>query len=295
MPQRQVRGPDGVVHVFPADATDEEIGAALESMQAPSKPSQQPGASGSFIGPTGTLPIRPPTTVGPSWNPIEVPPDDGRERNRPDNSVLGLPPELAVVAGAGTVRGVVGSVSKAGPGIASAARAGVTALADDPMVRYETVRTGLTAVGVPGPIATGAAYLVSGYRSGGGKVLKMPPKNAADVAASERMVSGMGQAAQTAAPVAAEAAAAPVASALSPQQIANQVGLAARRANATFSPEQYAAAEALVRNGLDPVKAVLQMKSATKSVSAAADLARLLGTPSDEAMAAQIASRQYKR
>ena len=34
MPQRQVKGPDGIVHVFPVDATDQEISAALEAPPA---------------------------------------------------------------------------------------------------------------------------------------------------------------------------------------------------------------------------------------------------------------------
>ncbi len=35
---RRVKGPDGVVHEFPDDATDEEIGTALESLQKPYEP-----------------------------------------------------------------------------------------------------------------------------------------------------------------------------------------------------------------------------------------------------------------
>jgi len=53
---RRVKGPDGVVHVFPDDATDAEISAALEVLQAPARsasPPPMPPASPGFLATAG--------------------------------------------------------------------------------------------------------------------------------------------------------------------------------------------------------------------------------------------------
>jgi hypothetical protein len=100
------------------------------------------------------------------------------------------------------------------------------------------------------------------------------------------------------APAAEPVAPAPAKAAMSPAMVRNQVGLAARRANATFTEAQLDAADALVGQGLTPVQAVMKIKEAGRSVNAAAKLAEMLqgkGALSVEQMNAEIASRVGNR
>lgn len=87
------------------------------------------------------------------------------ERTRQDNSVLGVPPELAVTGALGIARAAAGE----GMTLAQRAAAGVKAAAAQaaPVVKYEATKTILTKAGVPGPIATLAAAAVAGYKKGG--------------------------------------------------------------------------------------------------------------------------------
>ncbi len=98
------------------------------------------------------------------------------ERNRVDNSVGGLPPEMAALS--------LGNVGRAigGAGLTAAQRAvaGVKAVAGQaaPVIKYELVKGGLHAMGAPEPIPMVGGMLASGYRMG-----KAAPSAAAPAAA----------------------------------------------------------------------------------------------------------------
>jgi hypothetical protein len=254
---------------------------------------------------------------GPWWNPIEVPENTGAERNRPDNSVLGMPPELAILAPVAAGRAITAATSTASKA-KTAATAAVGQVAAT--VKYEVVKRGLETVGIPSWMASVAAMAVSGNKRGvAPKTPRQPSpvaaKKAADAAASQRMIDGMsGKPAPSAtvaptapivAPAPPQAAAAPVgpikaptASALKPEQIADGINRAARKSNTNLTPDQNRAADALVRDGgLSPVEAVLTVKNAGQSVSAATQFAQMmlgLGAKTDDQARAALLAKNYK-
>jgi len=187
---------------------------------------------------------------GKVWHPAS----GGSERTRVDNSLLGMPPELAVLAPIGIARAIAG----AGVGMAGRAVAGAKAVVEQaaPAVKYEATKHALEAMGIPSPLAVAAAIAVSGYKKGA-------PVKAAPAARAPRSAPAASTAAPTsAAPVAAPvaeaapalaAARAPIpmparptlvpkpstAAALPDQKALNEAALAARRA--TYSASQQAA------------------------------------------------------
>lgn len=255
----------------------------------------------------------------------------GDEKNRPDNTVLGLPPELAVIGALN-----VGRAATAATGMAAKASAGLTAAAGEaaPIIKYQALKHVLEAAGVPSAFAEGAAMILAGYRTGGvakaastveRDVVSLPgyPRagttpppaapavaaEAAPVAAAQNPVSAPAAPAPLAAPVAAppvapapppvapRAAQKPAATpvmpkGLSPQRIQNELGLAARRANARLTEAEYATAAEMVKQGVHPVEAVLKIKAMQQTgEQAAATLAQRLGTPSPADVAAAVAER----
>lgn len=81
------------------------------------------------------------------------------EIGRKDNSVMGVPPEMAVmapIAGARALAGVVGTGGK----VAAGTKAAFGSVA--PVVKYEATKTGLEKIGVPSSVATVIAAGVSG-------------------------------------------------------------------------------------------------------------------------------------
>ncbi len=216
-----------------------------------------------------------------------------KERDRPDNTLLGMPPELVIAGAAGPVR----AVAQKGLSMAQRGVAGAKALAGQavPYAKFEVTKHGLEAVGVPSAIATPIAFAVSGYRGRlkGGKAAPNVPDEAiapasADARASERMVSGMSaKPAAVSPPVAsapvpavpparsggAESAPASPAASMRPpmsaQRIRNEVGLAARRSNLKLTEPELAQADGLVREGLTPVQAVKQVGGQTAATPAA--------------------------
>lgn len=87
------------------------------------------------------------------------------ELHRVDNSLLGMPPELAVVSGLGLARAVAApGLTAAGRVVAGAKNAVAQAT---PVLKYEATKHILTSMGVPQGIAIPAAMAVSGYRTGG--------------------------------------------------------------------------------------------------------------------------------
>lgn len=88
----------------------------------------------------------------------------GEGLHREDNSVLGVPPELAVIGGLGVARAVAG----AGAGIVSKTLAGGKEIVSQgtPAIKYQAVKSGLEALGLPSSISTPTALLVAGYKKG---------------------------------------------------------------------------------------------------------------------------------
>lgn len=197
--------------------------------------------------------------AGARWHPPE---GSGQERNRPDNSILGLPPELAVTS----ALGVGSAIVKGGATLASKGYAGIKAVAGQsaPAIKYEAVKGGLEWVGVPSSVAVPVAIAASGYRT---KKTATPrttiPKTPSAASAASPPVAS-----PPATPVSPAASGAPTAAPISsagpgwsPQRIQNEVGLAARRTKATLTKEQYAEAEHLVRSGTAPIEAVRAVSS----------------------------------
>lgn len=89
----------------------------------------------------------------------------GSDTTREDNSLLGLPPELAAMGALGVGRAVLGTATNA----AGRARAGLTAALSQatPVIKYELTKAALTKVGVPEAAAIPLAMVVSGYRKHG--------------------------------------------------------------------------------------------------------------------------------
>lgn len=166
------------------------------------------------------------------------------ERTREDNSILGMPPELAVLSGVGVGRAVVGAAS----GAVSRAAAGAKAVVAQatPVVKYEATKAALEHMGVPSPLATAAAMMIAGYKKGA----KAEPA----IAAAEPVAAPAASAPGAPAPVAAAPAPgappvpqaappspqsgiaapspgpSPAAAALPDQRALNEAALAARRA-----------------------------------------------------------------
>lgn len=179
--------------------------------------------------------------AGMRWTP---PTGGGSDATRPDASLLGLPPELAVLGGLG-----VGRAAMTGTGVMGRAAAGATAAATaaGPAVSYEMVKSGLELVGMRPSVATTIALLVSGYRRGA-KPSGAPASPAGTTPAPP---------APPAAPSAARSVATrPAGLSWSPQQLRNEVGLAARRSGAKLSDHEYALAEDMVKQGVSPADAV---------------------------------------
>jgi hypothetical protein len=202
------------------------------------------------------------------------------ELNRPDNSLLGLPPELAVLSGAGIARAAGTGLSAAGKAVAGAkAAAGQAGTA----LKYEATKSGLEAMGVPTAVAIPIAISVSGY-TGRAAAKPRAPRQAkttpteAAAPASPPASSPAAAAPQTQAappPAAPAAPSAPRSSGaqtlelppsartrgqMSPQWIQNDLAVAARRANVKLTEPEFRQAETLVRQGQSPVEAVASVK-----------------------------------
>ena len=111
------------------------------------------------------------------------------ELNRQDNSLLGMPPELAVASGLGfgssMAQAAAGGASKA----VAATKAAIGSVA--PVVKYEATKTVLEKMGLPSPFATVAAMAVAGYRGRGAAGSPMTPQAppAVDMAGAPSAVS----------------------------------------------------------------------------------------------------------
>lgn len=219
------------------------------------------------------------------------------ELHREDNSLLGMPPELAAVSAVG----VGGAVLKASASGASKLAAGTkaAAVAAAPQLKYEMTKSTLQAFGVPGPLAAVAAMAVSSYKGGEkavpaaagdadlasrvNRTLSRTPAQITDEAIAAGRAEGAARVAPQAAAEVAPAVAAPVA-----PKVLNELALAARRNKIGLSKNDYDVLIPKVQAGASPADAVAELVAAKNP---AARLSSLLGTPTDEQMASDMAMR----
>lgn len=120
-------------------------------------------------------------------------PPVGNERSRVDNSVLGLPPEMAVASGLS----IAGAAANAGSGALAKTAAATKALASmgGTYIKYEALKHGFQAMGIPWYVADALAIAGSGYRKGGGAAAAegMAAEGAAAEAAATNRPSQMTQ------------------------------------------------------------------------------------------------------
>lgn len=217
--------------------------------------------------PTAGMPMRP--AAPPSgFRAFVSPSQEAREKGlktdygREDNSLLGLPPEAAVVPGLGVGRAVAGASGLVNRGIA-----GATALGEGvilPYAKYSATKHLLLSLGVPSPVAEAMAVIASGYRRG---VRPSAPSEPAPVVspASPVASSPAVPVPEVAPGVPARPAVQSVTRGLSPQRIQNELGIQARRQKVTLSEPQYKAATDLVSQGKSPAEAVTDVARRTAS------------------------------
>lgn len=224
--------------------------------------------------------------AGAVWHPDQGPTN---ERHRPDNSVLGMPPELAVVGGVGVARaaaaGGAGLIAKTAAGLKNA---GQQAL---PVAKAAAAYKALTAIGVPAHYAAAAVAALSLAHGGKGAATT-------ETAVAPEMVAAESAAPAASAPVAPAPPVAPAGTGtstatglLSPQRIQNELGIAARRAGIKLTEPQYSAAADLVGKGATPSQAVQAAQSLAKTADPAAALAAKLGTPDTESVIRAVVDR----
>lgn len=259
-----------VVEPPPADV----MRIPVDQLQAVEQPSQQPGARGPFIGPAPDKPAQGYWEHGPTgdvWHAA----NGADDLHRGDNSVLGLPPELAVVSGMGVGRAVLGEgLSMAGRAVAGAKAVAAQAA---PALKYEATKTVLESAGLPSAVAIPIAMGVAGYSRGGKptakprgpRAPKAAPVATEPVAAPEPVAAAPAPQAPPAVPSAPETVAArPSGSEWSPQRIRNEVGMAARRSGAQLSDEQMTVADRMVGEGVSPADAVRAVAAGAPPVAA---------------------------
>jgi hypothetical protein len=227
---RKVKGPDGTTHIFPDDATDEEIQTALGGAEppvakpAPSQPKGETDAHGNTItrNPDGSVK----TIVGPGYR--------GTTEHRPDSNLLtiggvGIAPEDILMAPS-LAKGALSLVAPTGRGIAATGR-GIEAIATSKPVKR------MSELG-----AVGEALMHGNLGRAAGAYIA--PKAAAMAGRGMQKVGGamarVGQAAPAAAEVAEEVA--PV---------------AAKAAAKAFNPNDAlkVAREAFAKAGVEPLPA----------------------------------------
>lgn len=229
----------------------------------------------------------------------------GNQDTRKDSAIAsGVPligsvnPEDALVGGQIVRKGVQAGGSVIGRVLSTMKEAA-------PIIKYEAIKTGLHATGIPEPIAAVMAAAAAGYR-GKGAAAEAEAAPAADAvrppggksgsaglsesprdltarlraehraaAATSPVESASGGTAPpvdppvSPAPAAAQTGAHPTRSAgqMSPTAIQSDLGLAARRAGLKLTEPQYQQAEALVRSGQEPAAAVQAVQAAPTASS----------------------------
>lgn len=237
---------------------------------------------------------------------------DAGERTREDNSLFGMPPEVAVLSGIGLGRAIgAAGLTAAGRAVAGLKSAGAQVT---PIIKYEATKTALEAVGVPKPLATAAAYAVSSYRRGASSVAEaetvgashldrsvpVQPGSLTQKQLSERILQGHGTPAPPREQLPPIAPRSVVSAAVSPpttatgnpslpdQKALNEAALAARRAayQASRAPAADAAVPATFKPGVTPIK--LSAAEVAQGMKWAKE-----GVPADEIMQRIEASRAF--
>lgn len=210
----------------------------------------------------------------------QAPEGAGSDRARPDNSILGLPPEAVVVPALGIGRAVAGATGAA-PKVVAGVKAAASQAA--PAVKYEATRTALEAIGIPPSLAIPVALAVSGYKAGAKPRAPRAPKAttaapATSPAAVEPTPAPQAAAAAEGAGTSRSASSAGSQSVdpyrhlpppegggiWSPQRVKSEVGLAYRRSaeykrGLRLSDDQIDEADRLVAQGKTPVEAVREV------------------------------------
>lgn len=132
---------------------------------------------------TPTAPATPPQgtwedrgIAGAVWHPASA----ANERGREDNSVLGLPPELAALSAAGVARAAVAGSAGARARLAAGVQAAVGEAA--PYVKYHAAKGLMRSMGLPDMIAEPLAWIVSGYKKGSSPAVTTAAADAAPAA-----------------------------------------------------------------------------------------------------------------
>lgn len=219
------------------------------------------------------------------------------ELNRADNSLLGLPPEVAVLSGLAIGR----AMGAAGLTAAGRALAGLKASAAQvtPVLKYEATRHALDAIGISPTVATVAAMAVSGYRKGAKaatadaeSAVARTVKSDASPAIVDSYKPNISSTPPTVTTAEAVPAVSPAAGPFKENMARNLLAVERIRAKlpTKLTAEQEAVGLDLMRNGASAKDAV----QAITSGDPAAELALRLGTQSDAQVRANLAKRNLK-
>lgn len=189
-------------------------------------------------------------------NPVDA------ERNRQDNSLGGMPPELAATS----ILGVGGAMMRAGASGASKMAAGAKAAVGmaTPVVKEEMTRRALESMGLPSSIATPIATLVAMHGLRGSKtataVESAEPAAVEAAAAAPKPVAPAAAVAEAdAVPVAAKVTKMPAPKAF------NEVAIAARRAKIKLTAADELALAREVSAGAEASEAIARMAATKQS------------------------------
>ncbi len=211
--------------------------------------------------------------AGKVWHPADR--RNSSDVGRIDNSVGGLPPEMAAIAGAK----VLGAAAEPALSLGGKALAGAKSIASQaaPGLKYEVTKSGLQAIGVPQPIAVAAAMAVAGYKKGASapvaaaemalpegveryapNVSGLPPSSVALTAEQRaaQAASGYATAPAPSAPVPVSGPQGVPAAALGPEASARAATINAVRSDPA---KDVAVVKTLIANGVPPAAAVKQV------------------------------------
>lgn len=214
------------------------------------------------------------------------------EHGRVDNQVLGMPPELVAAMAGPVAKAATQAGLSTGQRIGAAFKSSLGAA--HPLVKYEITRSALEHVGIPAPIAMAAAIAVSGYKTGAA------PAEAASTVAADAAPAAATTTAE-AAPAAAPASVPPMAPvAPAAAQTPYNAGQAMNDVRGVFKALKVAPLPAEVSNAAEMIRAGVPTEQAVARIianrpgvpkDAVAALAKKLGTPSDDVVAARVAAR----
>lgn len=204
--------------------------------------------------------------AGQVWHPADR--RNSSDLGRSDNNVLGVPPELIAVGAAKAVS------AAAQPAISAAQRvgAGVSSIASQaaPAIKYELTKTALEKIGVPTPLAVGAALAISGYKKGGATAAETSAPMAEGY---ERFMPNSSAATEATIPADAARAQqliAPAHEAVAARHAAGEISNRAMQASAaSLKDADVAATQSLISQGMAPSSAAVKASGGNPSRFAA--------------------------